>query len=479
MPAGSRPIPSSNATPLPFRVGLRAQIIVALSSVFLLSFALLGTAAVRLSQAAGKAESSRSARQCALLLGALIEGTPEVDRTALEPLIHTLSERAGLSALRVEGAGGAGYAYGDLTPAQRAAPSAALVLADGRRLSLWLQPRPELTHLPLGNLLLFYVSMTGLAVLMLAYIALTHLIVRPLDRLTRGSEQIAKGALDVRVQERGAAEVVRLAAAFNDMAGQLRKERDSLEQRLHELERTTSELKTAQEQVIHGEKLASVGRLAAGVAHEIGNPLAAILGLVELLRAGTLPPTQAGEFLERIQRETERIHQIIRDLLDFSRRDVAGDGVGQSADVAQAIADAVNLVRPQKESQQIAIDVVVGEGVGRVQGPQHRLTQVLLNLLLNAVDALAGRGSVRIEARSEGEACVLIVDDDGPGLPEAVRERLFEPFTTTKPAGKGTGLGLAVCHSLIEGMGGRITATNRAEGGARFEVRLHEVGGRS
>lgn len=478
-PATSLPtVGEARVTTSPRRsFGLRGQIVLALSSVFLISFALLGTAAVQLSQAAGEAERARSARLGAQVLAAALEQQGAQDARALQPVVDALARRIALRAVRIAGPNGFVYAYGERPPAEH---GVRVALSDGRALTLWLEHEPARTHLPLGNLLLFYVSMTGLAVLVLAYIALTHLIVRPLDRLTRSSELLAAGSLDVRVPERGSAEVARLAAAFNEMAAQLRAERDALEQRLRELERTAHELATAQQQVIHGEKLASVGRLAAGVAHEIGNPLSAILGLVELLRSDAAQSAQSAEFLARIQRETERIHHIIRDLLDFSRRDPEGEVPGQTADLGQVIADAVNLVRPQKESKAVEIEVGIEPGLGRVLAPQHRLTQVLLNLLLNAVDALEGRGTVRIEARAEpGGGCLLAVSDDGPGLPAAVLARLFEPFTTTKPPGKGTGLGLAVCHALVEAMGGHIAAGNRPEGGARFEVRLRAAPARA
>jgi two-component system NtrC family sensor kinase len=453
------------------RFGLRAQIMVALLLAFMLSFALLGTATVRLTQANAEVEHARAERMYAGALAAALERTPPADAAATSALLDAFARRAGMRAVRITGPGDARYARGDLPDVH----GASAVLTDGRRLTLWLDRPLAHTRLPLGNLLLFYVSITGLAVLVLTYLALTHLIVRPLDSLTRSSELLATGA-PVHVAERGAAEVARLAAAFNEMASQLRAEREALVQRLRELERTTSELKTTQQQLIHGEKLASVGRLAAGVAHEIGNPLAAILGLVELLRAGGLSPAQAEEFLVRVQAETERIHRIIRDLLDFSRRDPEDEMAAASADLAQVVAGAVQLVRPQKASKQVEIEVDVDADVGRVHGPEHRLTQIVLNLLLNAVDALEGRGRVRIEAHREGEReCALTVSDDGPGLPPEVLAHLFEPFTTTKPPGKGTGLGLAVCHALVEGMGGSITAGNRLEGGARFEVRLRVV----
>jgi signal transduction histidine kinase len=264
------------------------------------------------------------------------------------------------------------------------------------------------------------------------------------------------------------------------MAAQLRSERGALERRLRELEQATSDLKSAQAQLVHGEKLASVGRLAAGVAHEIGNPLAAILGLVELLREGALTVEESAEFLARIQRETERINDIIRDLLDFSRRDAEADAPGQSADLQSVVADAVNLVRPQRNSQGIEIRVEIDPTIGQVYGAPHRWTQVVLNLLLNALDALDGRGTVQIVARLSPEGdCVMSVSDDGPGIAPEMLDRLFEPFTTTKPPGKGTGLGLAVCHSLVDGLGGRIRGSNRPEGGALFEVRMKTLSQRA
>jgi two-component system, NtrC family, sensor kinase len=449
------------------RFGLRAQIVVALSAVFVVSFALLGTATLRLTQAASSAERASSAAAYAQALAAALGRVEASERASLEATLDLLLHRGGLRAVRLQLRDGSVLGAGAV-PGE---PGVAAALPEGGTLTLWLPPPTARANRALGNLLLFYVSMTGLAVLVLAYLSLTSWIVRPLDQLTRGSELLASGSTDVRVPERGAAEVARLAAAFNEMARQLRAQRQALEQRLRELEHKTTELKNTQQQLIHGEKLASVGRLAAGVAHEIGNPLAAILGLTELLRAGDAAPDQAAEFLARIHGETERIHRIIRDLLDFSRRDPE-DVAGQSADLAQAVADAVNLVRPQKESQQIEIAVALAAHLPRVQGPQHRLTQVLLNLLLNAVDALGGRGRIEISAERADDECVLCVSDDGPGLPDEVLARLFEPFTTTKPPGKGTGLGLAVCHALVEGMGGTIRAENRPDRGARFEVRL-------
>lgn len=450
------------------RLGLRAQIVLALSAVFVASFPLLGIATVRLTQAAAEVEERRAAYTQLGALAVAIDRGPR-DTESLDALIDALANVVRVRAVRIEHGRHLEYARGQPPPAA----AVSMRLRSGGRLFLWVE-RPRVSpRLPLGNLLLFYVSVTGLAVMVLAYFALTYWIVRPLGRLTRSSELLATGALDVRVPEGGAAEVAQLASSFNQMADQLRVERQALVGRLRELENRTSQLRSTQQQLIHGEKLASVGRLAAGVAHEIGNPLAAILGLVELLRGGELPPDAQAEFLTRIQSETERIHRIIRDLLDFSRRDVEDETLNQRADLREVVDDALKLIKPQKASKEIDIRVDIDPELGPIAGPPHRLRQVVLNLVLNAVDALEGRGSVQIEARrGSSQDCILTITDDGPGLPETVRERLFEPFTTTKPPGKGTGLGLAVCHALVTGMGGTISGEAIPEGGTRFRVRL-------
>jgi signal transduction histidine kinase len=401
-------------------MGLRGQIILALSFVFALSFALLGLTTVELSRRA-----ARSARI-------------ELQLTVQKALAH---HREG----------------------------------NGDRLQQLDLP-DEVTTPPVARLLLFYVSLTGAAVLLLTYLALTNLIVRPLGGLTASAVRLAEGAPHVRVAERGALEVRSLARAFNEMAAQLRVERAALEQRLQELEEATGELKFTQRQLVHGEKLASVGRLAAGVAHEIGNPLSAVLGFVELLQGDGLSDAERTEFLARIHKETNRIHHIIRDLLDFARQGGDAERLDVTSDVRAALDDAVNLLRPQKELRGVEIAIYAPSVLPPTVGAQHRLTQVMLNLLLNAADAMRGHGQIRIEIRvvPEFDQVELTVTDTGPGLAPEIMDRLFEPFATTKAVGAGTGLGLAVSHTLIEGMGGTITAENMDGGGARFTIRLRK-----
>lgn len=338
--------------------------------------------------------------------------------------------------------------------------------------------RPRVTDPKVGDsarrsLFLFYLGLTAATVLLLTYVLLTYFIVRPIDRLRLASERLASGRLQTEVPVQGAAEVARLAASFNEMAAQLREDRAALQRRLDELERTTGELSAAQEQLIRSARLAAVGRLSAGVAHEIGNPLAAIRGLLDLMQMGDLDPEDEREFVQRIQRETERIHHTIRDLLDFSRSEPSQDvRIETSADLVEVVSDTVKLIDRQNRFRDIDLALRLDDGLPRVRGDHERLRQLLLNLLFNAADALSGKGTIEVSASNGGGVVQLTVEDDGPGIDEEILDQVFDPFVTTKAAGHGTGLGLAVCHTIVERLGGTIEAGNRAEGGAAFAVVL-------
>jgi signal transduction histidine kinase len=257
------------------------------------------------------------------------------------------------------------------------------------------------------------------------------------------------------------------------MAALLREDRAALQDRLEELERTTAELTTAQEQLVRSARLAAVGRLSAGVAHEIGNPLAAIRGLLDLMQTGDLDPAEEKEFVGRIQGEAERIHHTIRDLLDFSRNEPALVGrIESSADLSEVVSDTIKLVDRQTRFRDIDLALSLDDELPRVRGDHERLRQLLLNLLFNAADALGGKGRVEVRAANGQGVVQLIVTDDGPGIDRDILEQVFDPFVTTKAPGQGTGLGLAVCHTIVEGLGGSIEASNREQGGAAFEVRL-------
>ncbi|WP_437913746.1 HAMP domain-containing sensor histidine kinase [Sorangium sp. So ce302] len=336
---------------------------------------------------------------------------------------------------------------------------------------------------PLVRIVALYTGIVALALLVFAYISMTHLVVRPIDAVSEAARRVAGGARDLEVPRAGARELAELGASLALMTGRLRADEESLRAKIAEIERYAADLKSAQERLVRSERLASVGRLAAGLAHEIGNPLAAILGLQDLLLAGGLTPAEERDFVERMKRETERIHKILRDLLDFARPAARGaaeagdDGEAghlPSGSVAEAIGDVVSLVTPQKAFRAIELERDVAPDVPAVPLAHGQLVQVLLNLLLNAADAVprvGGRVAVRA-SRGAGGGARIEVEDNGPGIAEAVRETLFEPFITTKEVGEGTGLGLAVCRGLVEAAGGTIGVERGADGGARFVVLL-------
>ncbi|WP_437306065.1 ATP-binding protein [Sorangium sp. So ce388] len=341
---------------------------------------------------------------------------------------------------------------------------------------------------PLVRIVALYTGVMALALLVFAYIAMTRLVVQPVDALSRAAHRVAGGARDLEVPQAGARELAELGASLALMTGRLRADEESLRAKIAEVERYAADLKRAQERLVRSERLASVGRLSAGLAHEIGNPIAAILGLQELLLAGGLTPAEERDFVDRMKRETERIHRILRDLLDFARP--AAGGAGEAAEageepsgsVAEAIDDVVSLVAPQKAFRGVELGRDVAPDVPRVPLSHGRLVQVLLNLLLNAADAVPrARGDARVAVRaSRGAdgAARIEVEDNGPGIAEAVRDTLFEPFITTKQVGEGTGLGLAVCRGLVEAAGGSIGVERGEGGGARFVVLLPAVGSR-
>ncbi len=453
-----------------FGLGLRAQILFALSATFAIAFLLLSMAMGQLSRRRATIElRSNAARVGHLVTDAVSVGGGEAFRRVSERALRGQA----LVAIEVRTPRGERLFAGAIGDA----PPVRVEREDGSRFRVW--PRAETSHAlsPTVRLMLLYGLVTGAAILLLAYFSLTTLIVRPVESLTRASERMAGGRLEAEVPVSGAAEVARLATSFNQMAFQLRADQRALEERLNEVERTKSELESTQDQLVRSAKMASVGRISAGIAHEIGNPLTAILGLVELVRGGGLSDDEAGEFLGRVQSETERIHRIIRELLAFARQ---GEGAAsmdepvRAVDAREVIEDAIHLVAPKRALEGATIKTLFDDDAPPVLAHRERLNQVVLNLLLNAADALDGKGTIRVTVRAgsvDGEVCIA-VEDDGPGVASEILDHLFEPFVTTKPTGEGTGLGLAVCHTLVERMGGSIRAENLAEGGARFEVTL-------
>ena len=321
------------------------------------------------------------------------------------------------------------------------------------------------------QMILLYVALDALFIVVLGLFILTRMIVRPVQAISAATERVAGGDLETTLAVASRNELGDLARNFERMVGKLRGNRDELQAQLRDLAASNEALERARDELVRSEKLATVGGLAAGIAHEVGNPLAAVIGLLELLKdRDELDPKDFDDLLERIDREIGRISDIINELLDYARvRDDRLEAIG----IRGPLESAIGLCNHHPRARSLSVQLQDGED-RVVIASENRLVQVFLNLLLNAGDACGGQGEVEISfeaAAVDDVAGVRVtVSDSGPGIPDESLESIFEPFFTTKGAGEGTGLGLAMSQRIVEQMRGRIWAENRPEGGASFHV---------
>jgi signal transduction histidine kinase len=300
----------------------------------------------------------------------------------------------------------------------------------------------------------------------LVYLVMDFTVGRPLRATEVAVEQLGRLELDLPPVSQGGPLLSRIQSALNRMAEALRQEQALTRSQLQELRQANARLARAQTELVSAERLVTVGKLAAGVAHEVGNPLAGIFGYLSLARMRATTP-ELKEYLQCIDHEVQRIDGIVRGLLDLGRPRPARLA---PVDVSQVVETCVRLVRAGPELSQVKVDFALEPGL-LARADAGPLSQIAINLLLNAAQAMGGQGDVRVSTRREGGEVRLEVEDTGPGIPVEVMPRLFEPFFTTKE-GKGTGLGLAVSLHLAQSMGGRLTAANVPGGGARFTLHL-------
>ncbi|HUZ81603.1 MAG TPA: ATP-binding protein [Gaiellaceae bacterium] len=230
-----------------------------------------------------------------------------------------------------------------------------------------------------------------------------------------------------------------------------------------------SEKRRLDQQLVQSGKLAAIGELAAGVAHEINNPLFAILGLTEFLLKETEPDSKAHQRLELIQQTGLEIKEIVRALLDFARENAEERHVVALDDV---IRSTVDLIRRTNAHKGVELVDSYNDGGARVSASPNQLKQIFLNLVANARQAMPNGGTVSVDVHRDGEHLIAVVSDDGPGIDPEALERIFEPFFTTKRLTGGTGLGLSVSLGIAEAHGGTLTATSDLGRGAAFTLRL-------
>ncbi len=321
-------------------------------------------------------------------------------------------------------------------------------------------------------MVLFVVGVTGLTVWARRRFA------RPLEDLLVASERMAGGDLTVRVAPGRDPEFEAVASGFNEMAVRLEEARLRLQSRNEELAGALDEVRRTQGELIQAEKLAALGRMSAGLAHELNNPLASVIGFGELLenRLREGDPPSPGEleelYLAPLMGEARRAGALIRSFLQFSRRPDRAPG---SVPLRATMASIAEMRAPAFARAGLTLDTS-GVPEAPVMADPELLKTVFLNLVGNALDAMApgGRGVLRVHGRVDDAepagVVILHFDDEGGGF-ETV-DRVFEPFYTTKAPGRGTGLGLALVHLFVHRFGGSVEASNRPEGGARVTLRL-------
>jgi signal transduction histidine kinase len=259
-------------------------------------------------------------------------------------------------------------------------------------------------------------------------------------------------------------------ATINVVAdGDFRSLDQQMQQVVGRVEEVAERLQLQRRKLLQAEQLAAVGQLAAGVAHEVRNPLTGIKMLVEAAKRPQNPRPLNAEDLDVIHRELGRVEQTVQGLLDYAR--LPSPQLGRH-DVGKIVRQALEVVRPRADQQRVAIDVQdPGRGVCALLDPDQ-IHRVLVNLFLNALDAMPAGGSLRVNWNSVAHSCTITVADSGPGIPEAILDRLFTPFATTKAT--GTGLGLSLSSRIIDEHRGALTAANPPEGGARFTITLSQ-----
>jgi len=359
----------------------------------------------------------------------------------------------------------------------------AMILVDIVVISLYDIP---FSH-PYQKTVFFYILLNTLFLALFGFYLIYRSIIRPINRLVKRAEEFKEGDTFFLTSSAEQNEFGKLSSSLNVMLRRLEDNKAELKTGIHSLEKANLELQQAQEEIIRSEKLASVGRLASGVAHEIGNPIGIVLGYLGLLKGSDLNDEERRDFINRIEKEIGRINRTIRNLLDFSR---PSKGEMRVVSVHKIIGDMVDILKPQPMLSDSEIFLDKGAKKDNVLADPDKLKQVFLNLSMNAIDAMGANQtknesqkntlSIKTSLSPETKADKRVnkskihieLIDNGSGIPAKDLARIFDPFYTTKEPGKGTGLGLSVSLRIIEDIGGDIKVKSEPRKGTKIIVIL-------
>jgi len=363
------------------------------------------------------------------------------------------------------------------------------------------------------RMILISIMLDGVVLIIFGSFLLSRVLVTPLKELVQLTQKISEGDFSQKIEVQSKNEIGQLISSFNRMIERLKEKQESLDDHLKSLESANRQLKQAQEELIRTEKLASIGRFAAGVAHEVGNPLGAILGYTSILQKGGIEQEEEKDYLNRIEKEIERINRIVRELLDFAR---PSKFEIREVNVNKVVENALSLLSYQKNFKNIQTQLNLQVNLPLIKGDESQLSQVFINIILNGIDAMPGGGTLEIQSEaylvedsfpirkhrpyptrrkgdpmesdylhlrkadpisvfltkfSRGDRLVRIrISDTGIGIKKEDLERIFDPFFTTKSPDKGTGLGLSISLRIVESMGGEIRVESEIGKGTNFEL---------
>jgi signal transduction histidine kinase len=365
------------------------------------------------------------------------------------------------------------------------------VIVKGSKISAWLTlPKGEIVgvkmdihHLIIGEfnpwesvrIILLIMPLGTILLILIIFFLLTRLVIKPIETLSNASGQIATGNYDVQINKvAGTDEVANLINTFKVMLDEIKEYRDNMETKIEEAK---TKIKATEEQLIIAQRLSATGTLAAGIAHEINNPLGGIINATSALKKGTLSKEKADEYIDLITDGLNRIQGTLKKILQFFPRKLTP----QPIDLKPVVERAILLVQYRMESNNINIETDVPYNLPMIFGEANELQQVFLNILMNAIDGImeirkqkpdSERGNIKIKHEVNQSTITIEIKDDGIGMNEVELRQAFDLFYTTKDPGKGTGLGLPVTHSIIDNHNGKITLGSKRGQGVTIRVTL-------